>query len=94
LNLNQEVRSQGEPRIGLKACSLAGVGLVLLLLFTAGVFRTAGGAGQPVSAPIGAGNTRALAGLLFTKYLLPFEVTSVLLLAAIVGAIVLAGKKE
>jgi NADH-quinone oxidoreductase subunit J len=31
---------------------------------------------------------------LFTKYLLPFEVTSVLLLAAIVGAIVLAGKKE
>jgi NADH-quinone oxidoreductase subunit J len=40
------------------------------------------------------GNTRALAELLFTKYLLPFEVTSVLLLAAIVGAIVLAGKKE
>jgi NADH-quinone oxidoreductase subunit J len=94
LNLNQEVRSQGAPRIGLKACSLVGAGLVLLLLITAGVFRTVGAAGQQALAPAGTGNTRALAELLFTKYLLPFEVTSVLLLAAIVGAIVLAGKKE
>ena len=30
---------------------------------------------------------------LFTKFLFPFEVTSVLLLAAIVGAVVLAKKK-
>jgi NADH-quinone oxidoreductase subunit J len=40
------------------------------------------------------GNTRAVAELLFTKYLLPFEVTSILLLAAIVGALVLAGKRD
>ncbi len=94
LNLNQEVRSQGTPRLGLKTTSLVGTGLVLLFLLTAGAFRAAGLPGLPALATAGQGNTRALAELLFTKYLLPFEVTSVLLLAAIVGAIVLAGKKE
>jgi NADH-quinone oxidoreductase subunit J len=39
------------------------------------------------------GNTKAIAGLLFTDWILPFEITSILLLAAIVGAIVLS-KKE
>lgn len=39
------------------------------------------------------GNTKAIAGLLFTDWVLPFEITSILLLAAIVGAIVLT-KKE
>ena len=41
-------------------------------------------------APPGLGNTESIARLLFTDYLLPFEVTSVLLLVAIVGAVVLA----
>ena len=36
------------------------------------------------------GDTRAIGELLFSKYLLPFEVASVLLLAAIVGAVILA----
>ena len=39
------------------------------------------------------GNTKAIAGLLFTDWVLPFEITSILLLAAIVGAIVLS-KRE
>ncbi len=39
------------------------------------------------------GNTEVIARLLFTDYLLPFEITSVLLLVAIVGAIVLAKKQ-
>ena len=38
----------------------------------------------------GLGNTESIALSLFTDYLLPFEVTSVLLLVAIVGAVVLA----
>ena len=42
------------------------------------------------AAPPGLGNTESIARLLFTDYLLPFEVTSVLLLVAIVGAVVLA----
>jgi NADH-quinone oxidoreductase subunit J len=39
------------------------------------------------------GNIHAVGRLLFRDYLLPFEVTSVLLLVAVVGVIVLA-KKE
>jgi NADH-quinone oxidoreductase subunit J len=39
------------------------------------------------------GNTQIVARLLFTDFLLPFEITSVLLLVAIIGAIVLA-KRE
>jgi len=36
------------------------------------------------------GNVEALGSVLYTKYLFPFEVASVLLLAAMIGAIVLA----
>lgn len=39
------------------------------------------------------GSVEAVGKALFTEYLLPFELTSVLLLAAIVGAIVLARRK-
>jgi NADH-quinone oxidoreductase subunit J len=39
------------------------------------------------------GNTEVVARLLFTDFLLPFEITSVLLLVAIIGAIILA-KRE
>lgn len=39
------------------------------------------------------GNTNAIAHLLFKDFLLPFEITSVLILIAIMGAVVL-GKKE
>jgi len=39
------------------------------------------------------GNTEVLARLLFTDFLLPFEITSILLLVAIIGAIVMA-KRE
>ena len=41
----------------------------------------------------GANITSAIAGPLFRDYLLPFELTSVLLLAAIVGAVVLAKRR-
>lgn len=39
-------------------------------------------------------NTHSVAGLLFKEFLLPFEVTSVLILIAIMGAVVLASRKE
>jgi NADH-quinone oxidoreductase subunit J len=48
------------------------------------------------SVPIGAlkGDPHDIAQLLFHDYLLPFEVTSVLILIAIMGAVVLASKPE
>ncbi len=39
------------------------------------------------------GNTESIGAILYTKYIFPFEVASVLLLAAMIGAIVLAKNK-
>jgi NADH-quinone oxidoreductase subunit J len=39
------------------------------------------------------GNVQAIGKLLFTDYLLPFELAAILLLIGIVGAVVLAKKK-
>jgi NADH-quinone oxidoreductase subunit J len=57
-------------------------------------------AGHPPAVPAGAaagpqtaGNTAAVGMLLYTDYLIPFEVASMLLLVAMIGAILLA-KKE
>jgi NADH-quinone oxidoreductase subunit J len=41
----------------------------------------------------GFGTTKAVGMMLFTEYLLPFEIASVLLLAAIVGAVILAKRR-
>ena len=42
----------------------------------------------------GFGSPQAIGNLLFDQYLLPFEVTSILLLVAMVGAIVLTNKEK
>jgi len=39
-------------------------------------------------------NIRDLGSVLFSKFLLPFEVTSILLLVAMVGAIILTKKQK
>ncbi len=49
--------------------------------------------GMPVGPENDAGTISAVGRALFTDYLLAFEITSVLLLAAVVGAIALAKKK-
>jgi NADH-quinone oxidoreductase subunit J len=41
----------------------------------------------------GVGNPQAIGMVLFTKYLVPFEVAAVMLLVAMIAGIVLAGKK-
>lgn len=62
------------------------VGIFITMLFT--VHGADVGLGQGVL-----GDTASVGKLLFTKYVLQFEIASVLLLAAIVGAVVLAKKK-
>jgi len=67
------------------------VGAVLLALLVAVVaigLRGSAGAG---TAPDG---VQSIARLLFTDYLFPFELTSVLLLAAMVGALLLSRRRE
>jgi NADH-quinone oxidoreductase subunit J len=67
----------------------AGLGLVLLaeLLVAGRKVVLGGGAGL-------SGDPAGLGRLLFADYLYPFEITSLLILAALVGALALAGKTE
>ena len=46
---------------------------------------------NPAKSPVG-GNTEMVADVLFSEYLLPFEIASVLLLAAVVGSVFMARK--
>ena len=74
-----------------------GLPLVVLLVVEAGLmvarsFSNEGIAVESASINL-SGNTQLIGKVLYTQYALPFEVTSVLLLVAIVGAIVMA-KKE
>ncbi|MCX5735887.1 MAG: NADH-quinone oxidoreductase subunit J [candidate division NC10 bacterium] len=71
------------------ALVLAGILLVELILVV-GV-RLAPGAKAPAVAA-GFGTTEMVGRLLFSRFLFPFEITSVILLVAIVGALVLAKK--
>jgi NADH-quinone oxidoreductase subunit J len=56
----------------------------------AGAFRLAE---PPEAATVIEGNTERIADVLFSEYLLPFEIASVLLLAAIVGSVIMAKKR-
>ena len=50
--------------------------------------------GNPGAAQAVGGDTARLGQLLFSDYLYAFEITSLLILAALVGALALAGKRE
>jgi NADH-quinone oxidoreductase subunit J len=52
--------------------------------------RWAAGPINPADAMAPTGNTEAIGRLLYTRYLFPFEITSMLLLVAMVGAVVIA----
>jgi len=73
------------------------VGAVVGVVFAAGlgslILRAWPIGSTPVSPTI-AGGSAALGSALFTTYILPFEAVSFLLLAALIGAIVLARRDE
>lgn len=65
----------------------------LVFMIRTSFFSNPGGTGVGSLQPDGFGSVKQVASLFFTKYLYPFELVSILLLAAIVGAVVMA-KKE
>jgi NADH-quinone oxidoreductase subunit J len=74
---------------------LLGIPAMLAFLAFAVYFlvRGFGNAGQVKFGDFTGGSAKDIGTALFTTYLLPFEVTSVLILIAIVGAVVLARKE-
>jgi NADH-quinone oxidoreductase subunit J len=94
LNLEKEKRLITRHRLQ----KVLGVFLGIILLAQIGmIFNSVlleGSKGKfPPEKVAALGNTEVVARLLFTDYLLPLEITSVLLLVAIIGAIVLAKRQ-
>jgi NADH-quinone oxidoreductase subunit J len=83
-----------EPRKFQARQVLAGsvLSLVLIGAVTVGISSRSLGAALP-AAPQGFGSAEGLGGLLFQRYLLPFEVTGLLLLVATVGILMLGKRK-
>ena len=86
LNIHEEERRRIKV-FGL-VTGLASVGALGGLLLKTIWFSSPGGVARPELE----GNTGPLGTLLFTRYLLPFEILSVLLLVAMVGVILLSKK--
>jgi NADH-quinone oxidoreductase subunit J len=89
LNAGEEERTKGS-----RVAILFGVPAMLLgsILLAWVVLRHSGT--EPVAAGALPGDPKAIGELLFHDFLLPFEITSVLILIAIMGAVVLASRPE
>ncbi|TKJ31373.1 NADH-quinone oxidoreductase subunit J [bacterium (candidate division B38) B3_B38] len=95
LRTGKEAR-RGYRLIFQKSIGIIFVVLFLLLLGSITLMVSVTGMRGPYTAEAvrHIGNTQAFASVLFTDYLYPFEIISVLLLAGIIGAVVLAKRKR
>jgi len=84
-------RRRPESRAGFALAAVMLAELSAILVFSAS--RPASVAAAAPPAPAGMGNTTMVGLMLYSDYLVPFEVASVLLLVAMVGAIILARKE-
>jgi NADH-quinone oxidoreductase subunit J len=92
LDLEQELRS------GLKLFYSKVIGGLLMVLFLFGiiysvVWKSPTGKVGPYTPDKVSANVKAVGEMLFTQYLFPFEIVSVLLVAAIVGAVILSKRR-
>ena len=76
--------------VSLAAVLAVGAEIGWFLYRGAGAFHVAQAGGAAGAA---LGNTEAIADSLFSEYLLPFEIASLLLLAAVVGSVMMAKKR-
>src|SRR3954462_4088689 len=88
--LNVEQEERGRPRLKFLVPTAIALSAVLIaevafILVTVQEFRV-----NPTASVSDVGLTHSIGASLFTRYLLPFEITSILLLMAIVGAMTLA----
>ncbi|HZT28250.1 MAG TPA: NADH-quinone oxidoreductase subunit J [Bryobacteraceae bacterium] len=93
VNLDQAAKEKQFNRqwtVALACAGLVGAEIFYFLAKGAGAFQLAKGTAE---ANTGMGNTERLADALFSQYLLPFEIASLLLLVAVVGSVVMAKKR-
>ncbi len=83
------------PANKLKRLAVVGLplGLLFLVILGRGIWSLESAAGG-APAPTLIQDTRQIARMLFVEYLLPFELTSVLILIAVIGAMVLAKRPD
>jgi len=94
VNLDQMAKERQFNRgwmVGLAAVAAVGIEIGYFFYRGQGSFKLAEVETPPIAA--GLGNTEILADVLFQKYLLPFEIASILLLVAVVGSVVMAKKR-
>jgi NADH-quinone oxidoreductase subunit J len=94
VNLDQAAKERQFNRqwlVAIAAVLAVGAEIGYFLYRGAGAFRIA--EGSAVAPPPGMGNTEMIADSLFSQYLLPFEIASLLLLVAVVGSVVMAKKR-
>jgi NADH-quinone oxidoreductase subunit J len=91
-----EVDAGKSPRTVRTRIAWALIVVVLFVEILAGVifYRMTGQIGQyPVEAVNQVGHVKTVGAVLFTQYLFPFEIASILLLVGIVGAVVIAKRR-
>lgn len=93
LDLEEELRS------GLKLLYSKVIGSVLAVFFLLGIIYAV--TAKPLAGKVGSytpekmsANVKTVGQVLLTQYLFPFEVISILLVAAIIGAVVLSKKRK
>jgi len=94
-SINDVEETVANPRLTFMLSGL--VALIVVMIFVAPIVGT----NITASYPVGIadqyssmhGNIQDVGIVLFTKYLIPFEVAAVMLLVAMIGGIILAGKK-
>lgn len=95
VNLDQAAKQRqfnGQWAIALVCVAAVGVEIAYFVRKGASSFHVPQAPPVPVAANAG-GNTEQIATVLFSQYLLPFEIASVLLLVAVVGSVVMAKKR-
>lgn len=91
LNIEEKEGLLGVNTILLQFMGMLVVGLVFVTIVSLVKVDGSGWAVGEIAKDFG--TTKAVGMMLFTEYLLPFEIASVLLLAAIVGAVILAKRR-
>jgi NADH-quinone oxidoreductase subunit J len=86
-------RSNTPTKVAIGSVALATL-IVFVVAFKESPIAAARGVHTAEAIAKAGGNTKALSALMFSEYILPFELTSLLLLAGIVGAVSIAKRNR